>query len=270
MSAVPVPHTAPHCPQSASAKPLKTHDFFPGPARFVASNTLKNNELFLCTGSFLRKTRCADPGPMLPRARGDGCRIAALGGVRHDGKEAATGPPFHGLVSPKGESGRMPCPYLIPDPWQLIPGPMGSIRWMDRRPRFMGPFRRFSFLSLPGSTRQSSRPPPARAALDHRVTPGDDNRAKQPWSPRCMGLFRRKGIKAMNTTETQKHRGNSPARRARDKGFSVPLNWIPPLYGVAPNQNRPPQDTIPARGRRPVRNDERGKDLCGGTAPSDP
>jgi hypothetical protein len=45
--------------------------------------------------------RSADPGPTVPCARNDGCRIAAPGGVRHDEKEGATRRPFHGLVSPK-------------------------------------------------------------------------------------------------------------------------------------------------------------------------
>jgi hypothetical protein len=33
--------------------------------------------------------RSGDPGPTVPRAREHGCRIAAFGGVRHDGKEGA-------------------------------------------------------------------------------------------------------------------------------------------------------------------------------------
>jgi len=186
-----------------------------GPCLPATRNPLRKNNLFPVHGLVPPipppvvpgGARSADPGPTIPCARAYGCRIAASGGVRHDGKEGATRPrsmrSFRRFRHPSSRTASAMTERKRPPtaPFQGLVPP--NLAKPGVPPLCMGSFRRFPPLVVPGGARSADPGPIAPRARDHGcriAAPRDStgggvrhdgkNGATRPPS---MGSFRRIG-----------------------------------------------------------------------------
>jgi hypothetical protein len=177
----------------------------------------------LCLGLFLRtsfrrpgRRSCGDPGPTFPCARQHGCRIAASGGVRHDGMEGAIEPPLHGLVSPVCVEARS---------WSLC---MGSFHRISARRPGHRPG------GDPGPTSPCARTHGCRIAACGGVR---HDEKKSVAGPRSMGSFHRIAQKRLSASFAwARSFGKAHARLAGRFLSSVicPLPSVPCVWGCFP------------------------------------
>jgi hypothetical protein len=214
---------------------------------------LKINNLFLCMGSFPRipsdrlrdarsigsfrrfpplvvpgGARSADPGLTVPCARGDGCRIAAAGGVRHDGKNGAARPLSMGSFR---RMKRNPRPHPSPQT-----PPKAAIRapYLRAHGR-MGPGSALPALSGTTNRECSAGPLPWARSADS---------SKPSAVPLCMGSNARKmKAPAMPTTNLIPDLILTPSSRACRGTKDRPLTCL--RRSEAPASRRQVPDSAP-------------------------